>query len=226
MATAALYRRDSSWRMPVALATLSWTAVLLSLVEVRGTYIGSAFVPIVGGWAVHRALTEFAGPGSVKTGATALLATSLFLFGVPWVVGVNMARAFGFLPSSEFVKTGECIDALERLKALPKGTILSPLDLDIPILFHTSHSVIATSYHRGVAGIVAGIESFSGSEEDMRRHVLNERADYVVVCAPWLTGDPAYAASFARALAEGKSVSWLELVGLDSGPLLAWRVVR
>jgi hypothetical protein len=45
-----------------------------------------------------------------------------------------------------------------------------------------------------------------------------------VICTPWVTDDPAYSASFARVLAEGKSVPWLEPVKLEPGPLMAWRV--
>jgi hypothetical protein len=224
IASAVLFRKDSSWKMAFALASLSWVAVLLSLIEIRGVYIGSAFVPIIGGWALHHALTKFATPNTAKAGAIALLGASLFLFGAPWIAGVNLAQAFGLLTGSEFVKDAKCVDSLERLNELPKGTILAPIGLDIPILFHTHHSMITTGYHRGVAGILAGIESFSGSEDDMRRHALNNRADYVVMCAPWFTDDPAYSASFARALAEGKSVSWLEPVKVEPGPLMVWRV--
>jgi hypothetical protein len=224
IASAVLFRKDSSWKMAIALASLSWVAVLLSLVEIRGVYIGSAFVPIAGGWAVHRALTKFATPNSAKAGAIALFGASLFLFGAPWIAGVNIAQAFGFLTGSEFVRTNRCSDSLERLNELPKGTILAPTGFDIPILLHTHHSMVTTGYHRGGAAILAGSESFSGSEDDMRRHARDRHADYVLLCAPWFTDDPTYSASFARALAEGKSVSWLEPVKLETGPLMVWRV--
>jgi hypothetical protein len=224
IASAALFRKDFSWKMAIALASLSWVAVLLSLVEIRGVYIGSAFVPIVGGWALHHVLTKFAVPNSAKVGAIVVLGASLFLFGTPWVAGVNIAQAFGFLTGSEFVRTNRCSDSLARLNELPKGTILAPTGFDISILLHTHHSMVTTGYHRGGTAILAGIESFSGSEEDMRRHALSNRANYVVICAPWFTDDPIYSTSFARALAEGKSVSWLEPVKLETGPLMVWRV--
>jgi len=224
IATIALLKRDTAWRMPAALALLSWTAVALSLIEIRGVYIGSVFVPIVGGWALHRAVTERNDYRPVIGRTAALLGASFFLFGLPWAAASSLAQSDSVAVNTEYIKTDECDGSLAKLDKLPKGNILAPSDLDISILFHTHHSVTTTGYHRGVAGIIAAIESFSGSEDDMRRHAQQGHADYVVLCAPWVTSDPARSTSFARALAQGRSVSWLEPIKLEAEPLMIWRV--
>ncbi len=58
----------------------------------------------------------------------------------------------------------------------------------------------------------------------VRKEPPDNRADYIVICAPWVTDDPTNSASFAHVLAEGKSVPWLEPVKLEPRPLMAWRV--
>ena len=226
IATAMLLQNRASWRMAAALAMMLWIGAALCLVEIRGAYIGSVFVPIVGGWALHRALVQLSAPGRAKARAATLLCATLFLFGTPWIVGVSVARGFGFLAGGEVAKSGTCVGALPRLNELPKGAVLAPIDLSIPVLLHTGHSMVTTGYHRGVAGVVAGIEAFFGPEAAMRRHAVARNADYVVLCAPWFAGEPRFSGAFARDLAEGGATSWLEPIKLDAGSLMIWRVVR
>jgi hypothetical protein len=139
-------------------------------------------------------------------------------------VGFNLARAgtpIAPVPISALERgclTDRYIQPLDRL---PRGLVLAPIDLGTHLIFLTHHSIIAAGYHRAVDGISAGIEAFNGSEADMRRHAERFGADYLVICPAWTAlakGRP-----FARELAEGKRVSWLEPLAVP-GPLMAWRV--
>jgi hypothetical protein len=112
---------------------------------------------------------------------------------------------------------------LETLNSVPPGLVLAQIDLGPGLLLHTPHSIIVAGFHRAPEGIAAGIEAFRGGEVDTRRAVEKFGADYLVLCPSWLSRgtDP----SFARALAEGGSVSWLQPLDQVAAPLKAWRIV-
>jgi hypothetical protein len=210
-------------RMMTVLAAMLWTGVLLCLVQIRVAYVVSAFIPLAAGWVFMR-LARLVQPSANPAHTLALLGVAVLLLGAPWSVGFNLARAgtpFAPAPISA-IERGCLTDRyIQPLDQLPKGLVLAPMELGPHLIFLTHHSIIAAGYHRNVDGIIAGIEAFTGSEADMRRHAERFAADYVVICPAWVAltkGTP-----FARDLVDGKTVSWLEPLAVP-GPLKVWRV--
>jgi hypothetical protein len=228
---AALRTEGTARRMMVLLACLIWTGVLLCQIQIRAIYVASAFIPFVAGWTLERFVRAFQPPKARPREAVVLFCASALLFGAPWALGLNTAQAIGVSAKYQPVggeRSPACLlDRYVRaLDQLPKGVVLAPIDLGAHLLIHTRHSIIAAGYHRAVEGIIAGMEAFSGSEDDLKRHVRRHRADYVVICPNWVVSVPNRPAPFARALDEGKRVSWLEPVRIEAGPLKVWRVRR
>jgi hypothetical protein len=209
-------------------AALLWTGVLLCLEQIRGFYIASAFVPIVAGMAFGRGLELLKPPARANNAASAL-AASLALVGTVWAMGVLACdTAFHAIVPSAFVAREDknvCKEqaALKSLERLPPGVVLAQIDLGPFLLLQTHHAIVAAPYHRNVDGLVASLESFGGSEADMRRAATTYRADYVVLCSAWLPPSDDDTA-FARRLSKGAQADWLEPVDVGSGPLAAWRV--
>ncbi len=221
--------RETRWGM-TALALMLWIGALMCQFQIRSIYDVTSFIPLVAGWFLSRSLGVLQTAGTPWRKTATLACACVLFFELPWAFGPRAARALGFEPKYESFGgdlSPECIRArsVKALNALPPGVVLAPIDLGTHILVHTPHSIIAAGYHRAVGGIIAGIEAFSGSEEDMRRHAEQHHADYVVICPQWALAKP-QSAAFARELAGGKTVSWLEPIKVESGPLMAWRVRR
>lgn len=208
-------------------AALLWTGVLLCVGQIRGFYIAAAFVPIVAGAVFSRGLELLRQPARANAAASTLV-VGLALVGTVWAAGVfacDMAvTAIRPPPSAPRVDKNVCQEksALKRLERLSPGVVLAQIDLGPFLLLQTHHAIVAAPYHRNVEGLVASLESFGGSEADMRRAAVARGADYVVLCSVWLR--PEDAGTFAHRLSEGARVDWLEPLDIGSGPLAAWRV--
>ncbi len=228
VATLGAWRDRGEGRAMLALlASLLWLGVMLAQYQIRTAYITSAFYPLVAGWFLDRLLATARERRSILVRSLSVVC-AILMFGLTWAVGVALAEALrrgeGSAPPSRVA----CHDPqnVAPLAVLPPGLVLGQVDLGPNILLHTPHSIVVAGYHRATAGIIAGVEAFSGSEADMRRHVDQFHVDYVVVCPNWLPGANAAQKPFARELAEGRSVAWLQPLHLPAGPLMAWRVVR
>lgn len=214
-------------RLLLAAAVLLTLTFLMCVVQIRAIYVGCAFIPIAAGWALDRLIAATTGPRKPAARPIALLVAGLFFFDASWAMAARLAQQINLLPTARFAdheSLWSCFTELPKINALPAGVILGPLDLGAHILFLTHHSMISAGYHRNVEGILAGIRGFSGSEEDMRDFVVRDRADYVALCLPWIDQHPDRYGPFAKALAAGAAVPWLEPVPLDAGSLMLWRV--
>jgi hypothetical protein len=203
-----------------------WAGVALSLLQVRGLYVVSAFIPPVAGfvgWRIVKALR-----GGQLTGfraACAVLAALAFL-GPVWSPAALAVRRLAPQVGPAVRPPSDCLlkQNLSALDSLPPGLILAPIDLGAYTLLYTRHSIIAAGFHRAAEGIIAGIDAFKGSEADMRRVIGKHRPDYLVVCSDWAKAEAATPAPFVRGLAEGASAPWLQPLPLDAGALRVWRV--
>lgn len=213
-------------RLMVICAGCLGVGVVLSLAQVRGLYVVSAFIPPVAGIAIWRIVEALRDGRRFGFRAAAMALAVLAFIGPIWAAPALAVRQFapvlkpaGHPPSDCLLK--ENISVLDRL---PQGVILSPIDLGAYTLLYTRHAIVAAGFHRAVEGIIAGIDAFKGSEADMQRIVRQHAPDYVVICSDWAKADADDQAPFAKALAEGASVPWLEPVPLDAGGLMVWRV--
>lgn len=225
-AVLALKSEGPTRRLMAVSAGCLWIGVALALMQVRGLYIVSAFVPpvaAIGSWRILETLGA-ARITAFRAAAAGLAALAFVgpVWSAPALAVRHLAPAFGpaeRVPSDCLVKRN-----LSALDALPQGVILAPVDLGAYTLLYTRHSIIVGGFHRAVDGIIAGIDAFKGSEADMRRVAAEHRPDYLVLCADWARSDATPPDAFARALADGASAPWLEPVALDAGALMVWRV--
>jgi hypothetical protein len=229
VASFAIFRtHDNTRRMMIALASLLWMGVFLCLIQIRSIYVVSAFIPLTAGWAFDRLAQAFSPPTARSAETVALVVACSLLVGAFWQIGFSVTQVSAKYEAVGSTRGADCILDINvrALDRLPKGLVLAPINLGAHLLVHTHHSIIAAGYHRAVEGIVAGIEAFGGPEDDMHRHAQTYHADYLVICPEWTSREPKQANAFARALAQGKSVSWLEPIAIDAGPLKAWRITQ
>ena len=218
-------RGASERRAGLALfASLLGMGVLLALFQIRVVYIASAFLPLIAGWF----LSECLAPQPARAIAQRIFSAclGLLMLGIVWAAAVRAFETPAAEPTGGNVSAKRCDDpqVLQTLSSIPPGLVLSQIDLGPGLLLHTPHSIIAAGYHRAPQGIAAAIEAFGGGEADARRVAEEFSADYLVVCPRWLSSgaNP----SFARALAEGRGVPWLQPLDRVALPLKAWRIVR
>ena len=234
MIVAALAATLAAWRgrerrAALALfAAMLWLGTAMAFYQIRSVYIASAFIPPVAGWYLDRLIGGRLSTARVPVRILSAIG-GVALFGIAWaalVAGVQ-AAAPGELKAAP--PRAACSDPryLKPLDTLPPGPILGQNDLGPKVLLHTHHSIIVGGYHRGVAGVIAGVEAFNGDEAAMLRQVDKFHVSYVAICPNWLELLRPGETSFASELAAGQvSVPWLQPIDLPTGPLKVWRVVR
>ncbi|MDX3910880.1 MAG: hypothetical protein QHC67_13835 [Sphingobium sp.] len=118
-------------------------------------------------------------------------------------------------------------EKLSGFAALPKGTVMAPLDIGPAILAFTLHSVIGTAHHRNSAGMRDVILSFMGSAEQARTLMKRHGISYVAFC-PHRNEVETYTElrprGFAHRLENGPLPSWLTPVPMRPGEAI--RVYR
>ena len=120
--------------------------------------------------------------------------------------------------------------ALRPIALLPKGYVLTFVDLGPRLIAVTHHDAVAGPYHRNYRAIVDVMETFGGSAERAREMIARRHIDYVLVC-PNMSESTNYQARSPRGfyvqLAKGKSPAWLEPIPLPKdSPYRIWRVKR
>ncbi|HEV2748249.1 MAG TPA: AcrB/AcrD/AcrF family protein [Allosphingosinicella sp.] len=120
--------------------------------------------------------------------------------------------------------------ALRPVAQVPKGYVLTFVDLGPRLVTVTHHDAVAGPYHRNQAAILDVMKSFRGSP-DFARSVIERRGiDYVLIC-PGLSESTVHAQQapdgFYVRLSQGRTPGWLEPVPLPAGsPYRMWRVLR
>lgn len=208
-------------------ALFLWPGVLLGFVQLRGIYVAVAFVPLVAGPVIDRALA--AAPHLRGARLWGALALSAGLVGSSWTALALLAGALtptaanGRDPGGAVTCHADA--AVAPLAALPPGTVLAPIFIGPSILLRTPHSVVGAPYHRAIPGLTAVIEGLGGTEADLRRQVRAHDIRYLATC-PSRPGDDLQAeTAFVTRLTRGEiAVPWLEPVDLPGSALRVWRV--
>jgi hypothetical protein len=120
--------------------------------------------------------------------------------------------------------------ALKPVAQVPRGQVLTFVDLGPRLITVTHHDAVAGPYHRNGRDIIDVMRAFRGSAEAARATIERRRIDYVLVC-PGLSESTIYASQakggFYTQLAAGKAPDWLEPMPLPAkSPYRMWRVVR
>ncbi|MFZ5726462.1 MAG: hypothetical protein ACOY4C_08610 [Pseudomonadota bacterium] len=139
------------------------------------------------------------------------------------------ARAAARLADTNRYRTN-CLDgaAIADLNRLPPTTLLTPIDLGAPLVFWTSHRLVATPHHRNSHAMADTIRAFAGDPAAAEALVRRQQAAMIVVCRTandFARYRRARKDSLAAQLHAGNPPSWLEAVPIESRAGLAvWRV--
>ena len=119
---------------------------------------------------------------------------------------------------------------LRPIALMPRGTVLSFVDLGPRLITVTHHNAITGPYHRNGRQIIDVMRAWRGDAENARRTVERYRVDYVLIC-PNLSESTIYRSEapegFYVQLIRDKVPEWLEPVELPAiSPYRMWRVVR
>ncbi|CAN5555016.1 hypothetical protein BH09PSE4_BH09PSE4_22900 [soil metagenome] len=167
--------RTREWGWAVLLA-FQLASLALTVTQLRGAYLGAIL----------------AAPALAAAIAAARAQGSGWLVGA-WLASAGMlyplaADALAAAPArNKLARPAEdsCTSspALRMLASLPRGRILSPVDLGAYALAETTHDVVAAPYHRNNAGNSAMYRFFLGNPEQAAKIARVWRVDYVVLCA-------------------------------------------
>jgi hypothetical protein len=120
--------------------------------------------------------------------------------------------------------------ALKPVALVPRGQVLTFIDLGPRLVTVTHHDAVAGPYHRNGRDIIDVMRAFRGTAEAARATVERRGIDYVLIC-PGLSESTVYASQakqgFYMQLVRGQVPAWLQPVPLPArSPYRMWRVVR
>ncbi|HEY0129974.1 MAG TPA: AcrB/AcrD/AcrF family protein, partial [Allosphingosinicella sp.] len=119
--------------------------------------------------------------------------------------------------------------ALKPVAQVPRGQVLTFVDLGPRLIALTHHDAVAGPYHRNGQDIIDVMRAFRGTPEAARATVERRGIDYVLIC-PGLSESTVYSSQarqgFYMQLVRGKVPVWLQPVPLPANsPYRMWRVV-
>ncbi|HLL29826.1 MAG TPA: AcrB/AcrD/AcrF family protein [Allosphingosinicella sp.] len=119
--------------------------------------------------------------------------------------------------------------ALKPVAQVPRGQVLTFVDLGPRLIAVTHHDAVAGPYHRNGRDIIDVMRAFRGTADAARATVERRGIDYVLIC-PGLSESTIYASQakqgFYMQLVRGKVPAWLRPVPLPAqSPYRMWRVV-
>lgn len=119
---------------------------------------------------------------------------------------------------------------LHPVALVPRGYVLTHVDLGPRLITVTHHDAVAGPYHRNGKDIVDVMRAFRSTPEFAHQVIERRGIDYVLIC-PGMSETTIYATQakggFYMQLVRGKVPDWLEPVPLPkNSPFRMWRVVR
>jgi hypothetical protein len=120
--------------------------------------------------------------------------------------------------------------ALRPVALVPKGRVLTFVDLGPRLIAVTHHDAVAGPYHRNGRDIVDVMRAWRGTADSARSTIERRGIDYVLIC-PGLSESTVYASQakdgFYMQLVRGKVPGWLRPVPLPANsPYRMWRVAE
>ena len=186
--------RQGTWWRVIAYQAM---AVLITLAQVRGAYVGAALAALP--------IAVLIGDARARSSLSMVLAL--------WVAGTGLSwslLAGAIQPDQANAAGPSCTRAgvIARLNALPPGLVMAGIDLGSYILAGTRHSVVAAPYHRNDAGNRDLYRFFLGAPDVAHAIAATWQVDYVVVCP----GDLGALTPSSRSIAGGARPEWLRPV--------------
>ena len=114
-------------------------------------------------------------------------------------------------------------DIAPRLRELPEGIIMAPINYGPEILYMTGHSVIAGPYHRNTQGILDALEFFGSSSNARAQDIIKRRTARYVLSCPTMPDRPPQkrqnelAGKQANQQAGDEIPGWLAPISLPEG---------
>ncbi|HEX8574527.1 MAG TPA: AcrB/AcrD/AcrF family protein [Allosphingosinicella sp.] len=120
--------------------------------------------------------------------------------------------------------------ALKPVALVPKGQVLTFVDLGPRLIAVTHHDAVAGPYHRNGRDIIDVMRAFRGSTDNARATIERRGVDYVLIC-PGLSESTVYSSQakdgFYMQLVRGQVPAWLQPVPLPAdSPYRMWRVAE
>ena len=221
-------RRRSNAAGWILMAFLT-AAFVVSLWQVRGATFSLPLAAIalaswVGDWRHRTALT------SDRFSLPRMALVWLVSLNVTWSAAAHAASAALGETEPAASPAGTCERSADYalLAAQPPTTVLAISNLGAPILARSPHRVLAGPYHRNVTGNLLTLDAFTGTAEQARTTIQNNRIGLVALCrgnaeTALVTGQAP--TGFLAGLARDEPPDWLEKLPQDaSEPLEIYRV--
>jgi len=156
------------------------------------------------------------------------------------ISGSGIEEAMRWLPQKQKGAANKAVDranglcpslwALHPVALVPKGYVLTHVDLGPRLIAVTHHDAVAGPYHRNGRDIAEVMKAFRESADYAKSVIDRRRIDYVLVC-PGISESTIYASEapggFYMQLMRGQVPKWLAPVDLPmDSPFRMWRVVR
>lgn len=169
-------------RLPgwLAMVALQAGAVALALSQLRGAYAASILAAPALAMMIHAA--RLRGPLWLAAAWVSSAGIVYPLVAQKLWPGAG-AHANGGAAGSQGSTACTAPATLSRIAALPRGTILTPVDLGAYALAATQHRIIAAPYHRNNAGNGALYRFFFGASDHAATIARQWHIDHVVLCA-------------------------------------------
>jgi hypothetical protein len=212
------------------LLVFAWIGTLGMLTQVRMAVLSAPVIPLLIGYAVVALMAlrhRVARPSLVSLAIVGVLATCVMpaqLHLATTTIAATHA-ADGNSQNAQRTDTNTCrrAEIIASLNDLPTGSILSPLSLAPPILYTTSHTVVAAPYHRSAEALGNGLRAFIGDEDAFFATVDRARPDYIVMCAGGHYGDES---TYVNVFARGEAVDGFEPLAGFHDDLIVLEVTR
>lgn len=225
-----LYRQD---RQPAQLflAATFVVAALLSLTQIK--YLPYASWLVLPPLAI--VISRLKGSASLSRGTVLLAGMTLLnqsTILVATMAGANLMVADQTAEKKQKEDTEACfkVGNVAALNALPRGLIVTDIDLGPFIAVATDHSALAAPYHRIGPAILETQAILDATEADAKARLIKIGAKYVVACpamAKSIMPGGNTPMSLTARLRRGDVPDFLEPMALSADtPLKAWRVRR
>jgi hypothetical protein len=212
------------------LLVFAWIGTLGMLTQVRMAVLSAPVIPLLIGYAVVALMAlrhRVARPSLVSLAIVGVLATCVMPAQLHLATTTIAAAhaADGNSQNAQRTDTNTCrrAEIIASLNDLPTGSILSPLSLAPPILYTTSHTVVAAPYHRSAEALGNGLRAFIGDEDAFFATVDRARPDYIVMCAGGHYGDES---TYVNVFARGEAVDGFEPLAGFHDDLIVLEVTR
>lgn len=199
-------------------------AMLVMLLQVRGTRLASIVTLPAAGWLVTRGWERFRAAQTLRAAFGFVLLVTPFAGMLHWQLGIlAFSRAEAVVGNADYESAyAACTrsDSYARLAALPPSRVIAYMIIGHKILYSTPHSVLASGYHRNQQGLKDEVRFFGGSEAEALDVVRRRGLDYLVTCRgispeDSLDGLPPF---------KGFAWSWLRPVSGPDEPIQIYRI--